>query len=226
MIFFKFIFTISEEIYLSIQTGLEKIISRKIVKMSCVLYAQDKDEINQIDLNELYEKDKKRNLNLISCFNKILNRIHTRIKLTSKTKPTDRHIFFVVPEILFGQPYYDKAHCIAYVTTQLQNNQFHTRYIHPNTLFISWRHFIPTFIRDEIRKKTGVLIDSMGKVISTKSKTESSAEDANKQADMSQQQQQQKKKYKSIEEYKPTGKLVYQSELLDQIEKHVQFESP
>jgi len=191
--------------------------------MSCVLYAQDKDEINQIDINELYEKDKKRNLNLISCFNKILNRIHTRIKLTSKTKPMDRHIFFVVPEILFGQPYYDKAHCIAYVTTQLQNNQFHTRYIHPNTLFISWRHFIPTFVRDEIRKKTGITIDSMGKVVTNKSKEGGTSDDSTN--NQTSENSNPKKKYKSIEEYRPTGQLVYQSELLDQIEKHVQFDS-
>lgn len=93
-------------------------------QMSCVLYAADKESIAQLDIDELYEKDKKRNQKLISCFNKILNRIHNRIRLTTKIKHSDRHIFFVVPEIMFGEPYYDKAHCIAYLTTQLQKINF------------------------------------------------------------------------------------------------------
>ena len=105
--------------------------------MSCILYAADKESTEQIDINELYDKEKRRNMKLISCFNKILNRIHTRIRLTSKTKFADRHVFYIVPEIMFGEPFYDKAHCIAYLTTQLNKNSFHTRYIHPNTLFIS-----------------------------------------------------------------------------------------
>lgn len=182
--------------------------------MSCILYAADKESTQQIDINDLYEKEKRRNLKLISCFNKLLNRIHTRIRLTSKTKLADRHIFYVVPEIMFGEPCYDKAHCIAYLTTQLQKNQFHTRYIHPNTMFISWQHFIPTFIRDEIRNKTGVIIDSQGQVQNA----------AVKEPETTQEEPTQKKKYKSIDKYKPTGQLVYNSELFDKIEKHVQFD--
>lgn len=188
--------------------------------MSCVLYAADKESTEQIDINELYEREKKRNLKLISSFNKILNRIHTRIRLTSKTKFADRHIFFVVPEIMFGEPFYDKAHCIAYLTTQLQNNQFHTRYIHPNTLFISWQHFVPSFVREEIRKRTGMVVDSTGNVAAPSAPV--AIKDKNEEEVSTTESQ--KKKYRPIDKYKPTGQLVYNSELFDQIERHVQFE--
>lgn len=184
--------------------------------MSCILYAADKEAAKQIDINDLYEKDKKRNQNLISGFNKILNRIHTRIRLTSKTKWSDRHIFYMVPEILFGQPYYDKAHCIAFLTTQLQNNHFHTRYIHPNTLFISWQHFIPTFVRDEIKNKTGIVMDSLGQIQNDPTAAAAAAAEAT--------ESDKKKKYKSIDKYKPTRQFVYNPELFDQIERHVQFD--
>ena len=187
--------------------------------MSCILYAADKESTGQIDINELYEKEKKRNLKLITSFNKILNRIHTRIRLTSKTKFADRHVFFVVPEIMFGEPFYDKAHCVAYLTTQLQANQFHTRYIHPNTLFISWQHFIPSFVREEIKKRTGLTMDSTGNVA-----PDPQAAIRDKQEEESVPSETQKKKYRSIDKYKPTGQLVYNSELFDQIERHVQFE--
>lgn len=35
-----------------------------------------------------------------------------------------------------------------------------------------------------------------------------------------------KKKYKSIDNYKPTGQLVYNPDLFDRIERHVQFDEP
>ena len=187
--------------------------------MSCILYAADKESTEQIDINELYDKEKRRNMKLISCFNKILHRVHTRIRLTSKTKFADRHVFYIVPEIMFGEPFYDKAHCIAYLTTQLNKNSFHTRYIHPNTLFVSWQHFVPNFIRDEIRNRTGMVVDSKGQVQSKPEETPEKIEESSKDPPSK------KKVYKSTDKYKPTGNLVYNPELFDQIDRHVQFDT-
>ena len=36
------------------------------------------------------------------------------------------------------------------------------RYTHPNLIFISWGHYIPTYVRNEFKKKTGIAIDEHG----------------------------------------------------------------
>ena len=39
-------------------------------------------------------------------------------------------------------------------TNKLKENGFNIRYTHPNLLFISWKHWIPQYVRTEIKKKT------------------------------------------------------------------------
>ena len=95
--------------------------------MSCLLYAKDTETQEQIDINELYEKDNKRNQRLLACFNKILNRVHKRIQNVSKTKHSEKHIFFSVPEFMLGEPCYDKGHCVAFLFSQLQKNKFNVK---------------------------------------------------------------------------------------------------
>lgn len=189
--------------------------------MSCLLYANDEETQKQIDINELYEKDNRRNQRLLANFNKVLNRIHKRIYNVSRSKHNDKHIFFTVPEFLLGEPYYDKGHCIAYLFAKLQENKFHVKYLHPNTLYVSWHHFVPLYIREELKRKTGIVMDDLGNVVhdpqsaaNTSIETEEPSTSKNKNA-----------KYKSTDHYKPTGKFVYNSELFDKIEKKVRFPS-
>jgi hypothetical protein len=189
--------------------------------MSCLLYAKDDDTQRQINLEELYAKEQKRNKKMLSTFQKILNRIHKRIQTTSRVKHSDKHVFFNVPEFILGEPNYEKAHCIAFLVTQLEENEFTVRYIHPNTLYISWGQYVPVFIRDQVKKKTGMTIDTKGKIVMT--------EEERQQEEQQQQQQQMERietpvarKYKSTDIYKPTGQFVYGSELFDKIEKRFQ----
>jgi len=56
--------------------------------MSCFLYTSDNDKIENINIDDLYDKQQQRDLKQVSVFNKILNRIHHRIKLTSRSKKT------------------------------------------------------------------------------------------------------------------------------------------
>ena len=88
-------------------------------------------------IDELYEKQQRRDLRQVSIFNKILNRIHHRIRITSRAKK-DKHIWFTIPEYIFGEPVYKKEDCIAYIIAKLEANKFHIRYVHPNTIFVSW----------------------------------------------------------------------------------------
>lgn len=187
--------------------------------MSCLLYAKDAETQEQINIDELYEKDNKRNQRLIACFNKILNRVHKRIQNVSKTKHSDKHIFFSVPEFILGEPYYDKGHCVAYLFSQLQKNKFTVKYLHPNILFVSWQNFVPSYIREEVKRKTGIILDDLGNVISDPNMEEKSLQDPqpiDKKTEKN-------NKYKSTDNYRPTGKFVYNSELFDKIERKVRF---
>jgi hypothetical protein len=190
--------------------------------MSSFLYTSDSDNVDNINIDDLYDKKQKRDLRQVSIFNKILNRIHKRITLTGRSKINEKHIWFTIPEYIFGQPIYDKAECIAYVVAKLEANQFHIRYVHPNTLFVSWSNWIPSYVRDEYRKKTGISVDESGQVVTRKN----DVTELNKSTDPNAQilntgetADKPQKKYTAINQYKPTGNLVYNPDMFNRIEK-------
>ena len=47
---------------------------------------EDSDKIKKINLEELYDKKKTYDLSKLSIYNKILNRIHEKIKIKSRQK--------------------------------------------------------------------------------------------------------------------------------------------
>uniref|UniRef100_A0A6C0E403 Uncharacterized protein n=1 Tax=viral metagenome TaxID=1070528 RepID=A0A6C0E403_9ZZZZ len=119
----------------------------------------------KINIDELYETKKNNDLNKLALFQKILNRIHVRIKLTSKQKKNEQFCWFVVPEVIIGVPKYDQGECIAYIMDKLKENGFLIRYFHPNTLLISWHHWVPSYVRNELKKKTGIVVNEYGEKV-------------------------------------------------------------
>ena len=119
----------------------------------------------KISIDELYEKKRQQDLTKLALFNKILNRIHVKIKTASRQKVDEQFCWYVVPETMIGVPKYDQAGCIAYIIDKLKTNGFNVRYIHPNLLFISWLHWIPSYVRSELKKKTGININEYGQKI-------------------------------------------------------------
>jgi hypothetical protein len=194
---------------------------------SCFLFINDEDARQKINIDELYEKRHQKDLKQLSIFNKILNRIHRRIELTGRTKVKERHIWFQVPQYLFGEALYDQGHCIAFVISKLEENGFHVRYLHPNTLFVSWEHWVPSYVRNEIKKKMGIVINERGQVV----KDGESGKNAIENGDAAMMQgasappavAAKEKNYTSIKHYKPTGNLVYDSDIFEKIEKKVSF---
>ena len=187
------------------------------------LYIDDEESTHKINIDELYEKNQRRDLKQVSIFNKLLNRIHKRINTTAKTKTSEKHIWFLVPEYIFGEPVYDKSECIAYLVTKLEENGVHVRYMHPNTLFVSWLHWIPAYVRNEVKKKTGNVIDQYGNLVSKKDDED---EDMNAKLFNDKNGEPIKKvgkEYTPIDQYKPSGKLVYKSDLFEKLEKKVSF---
>lgn len=184
------------------------------------------DFSEKLNIDELYEKKRQYDLNKLTLFNKILNRIHVRIKTTSRQKTDEHFCWFLVPEVIIGVPKYDQAACIAYLIDKLQDNKFNVKYIHPNTLFISWLHWVPSYVRTELKKKTGIIINEFGEKIDESNTQDNKANYEptnpnnymfNNKEQTIQGKQQQKKNYTPINSYKPSGNLVYEEELLNKI---------
>lgn len=116
---------------------------------------------DQINIDELYNKKRQRDIDQLNLFNKVLHRVHLKIKQTSQ-KSNYRICWYVVPELILGATQYDQPACIAFLINKLQINGFRVRYIHPNLLCICWDHWIPEYVRSQIKKTIGVEIDPFG----------------------------------------------------------------
>jgi len=192
--------------------------------MSSFLYVNDEESNRKINIDDLYEKKQQRELKQLSIFNKLLNRIHKRITFTGRNKVNDKHIWFIVPEYIFGEPLYDQGDCIAYLVNKLEDNGFLVKYLHPNALFICWVNWIPSYVRNEVKKKTGMVINEKGEV--TSKRDENNEDDMNNRLlnDKQNTNQKEQKQYTPIGQYKPTGNLVYGSDMFEKIEKKVTFQ--
>ena len=185
------------------------------------------DFSEKLNIDELYEKKRQQDLNKLALFNKLLNRVHVKIRTVSRQKVDEQFCWFLVPETILGVPKYDQGACIAYLMDKLKTSGFNVRYIHPNLLFISWAHWIPSYVRTEIKKKTGIKINEYGERIQEeededgqKTITNASTEPNDyllKQND-NQIGKPQQKQYTPIKSYKPSGSLVYDNDLLNKIE--------
>lgn len=186
------------------------------------------DFSEKINIDELYEKKKQQDLNKLALFNKLLNRVHVKIKMISKQKTNEQFCWYLVPETILGVPRYDQGSCIAYLMDKLKNSGFNVRYIHPNLLFISWMHWIPSYVRNEIQKKTGIKLNEYGEKIGEtdedgnvkmiKDEPDNPNDYLLKQNDSSDKKNKSKKEYTPIKSYKPSGNLVYDDDILNKIE--------
>lgn len=177
------------------------------------------DDNLKLNLDDLYEKKKQHDLNTLSIYNKILARIHNKITLTSRQHTGIQHCWYLIPEMMIGVPRYDHGACIAFCIDKLKDNGFMLRYTHPNLLLISWKHWIPQYVRNEVKKKTGVVIDGYGNKMMKKEKQDDSNPDSfilksNNNIPI----QGNKKEYKEIKSYKPSGNMIYNQDILKRIE--------
>ena len=197
--------------------------------MSNILYVDDEENQGKVDIDALFEKKQQRDMKQLSIFNKILNRIHKRITHNGRIKSKETYVFFTVPEYIFGEPLYNQGDCVGYLVVKLQDNGFHVRYIHPNTLFISWGNWIPSYVRNEIKKKTGMIIDGYGnEKIKTDDRSDNQSVDnsdpnalifglKNKSKNVVVNKKN-NGDYKDIDSYKPSGNLIYNKDLLRRIQ--------
>lgn len=180
------------------------------------------DYIEKINLDELYEKKKQHDISTTNNYKTILNRIHNRIKTTSRQQLGEQYCWFVVPEMMIGVPKYDQAKCISYVIDKLQVNGFRVRYTHPNLLFISWQHWVPDYVRAEIKKKTGLNIDGYGNIKNEEDEEKSITPNSlfNKLTTSNTTNTTVNKNVKDIDTYKPSGNLIYNNDIINSLKNN------
>lgn len=177
----------------------------------------------KLNLDELYERSRETSQTKVNTYQKILARIHSRIKAISRQRNNNKFCMFVIPEFILGIPRYDIGECTNFVIEKLTDNGFQIKYTYPNLLFISWQHYIPKYQRSQIKKKTGVSVDGFGNVVSKKNKNNRDASNPNSLLliDKNIKTKDAKKNdsnYKSTSSYKPTGNLIYNTNLLEKID--------
>lgn len=194
--------------------------------------SKDDEESYKINMDELYEKKQQRDLNTLNTYNKILTRIHNKIKYTSKQTITEKFCWYVIPEVVLGVPKFDHTSCTAYIIHKLRENGFIVKYTHPNLLFISWNHWVPSYVRNEIKKKTGIQVDSFGNELNEDDSNQNINTDnnfdnivlskkLNFNIDSTNEVKDNKKsndKFKKIDSYKPSGNLIYSNDLFKKMQ--------
>jgi|UniRef100_A0A6C0BXZ1 hypothetical protein len=195
------------------------------------------DELNEkMNLDDLYERKRQSDLNNLELFNKILNRVQTKIRQTTNLNKDATNCWYIIPEVMIGIPKYDQGECIGYIIEKLRDNGFNLRYFHPSTILISWNHWIPTYVRDAIKKKTNKNIDGLGNIIIDERKTPEMFSDnkpttanniysdfhgllPNQKTDSKspavKPEPKNKVSYKSIDSYKPTGSFVFNQDFFN-----------
>ncbi len=94
--------------------------------------------MSMININELHRINEKRAREKIACYEKVLQKVHVRIKTVSLKPKGNTFCFYVVPNIIFGIPIYNLNECIVYIVQSLIKNGFYVVYTHPNLIYISW----------------------------------------------------------------------------------------
>lgn len=188
----------------------------------------DENENIKLNLDDLYERKKQYDLNTLSTYNKILVRVHHRIKTISRQVKNEQFCWYVIPEMIIGVPRYDYGACTAYLIDKLRSDNLYVKYTHPNLLLISWKHWIPGYVRQEYKKKMGVNIDGFGNEIDPDApkNTNQQPDDPNDLMFMHNKNyngnkiaiENKGKEYTPIETYKPSGNLIYNEGLLKKIE--------
>ena len=175
--------------------------------------ADDVEE--KLDLDDLYERKRQADLSNLELFNKMLGKIHQKIKKTSVLFKDQTYCWFVIPEVMIGVPKYDQGQCIGYVVEKLRENGFNLRYFHPNTILISWGHWIPSYVRDEIKKKMNKNIDGYGNIVEEKSQKTGNSNIDNMFKLNESREKAENTKFRSTDSYRPSGKFIYNMDFFD-----------
>ena len=193
--------------------------------MNIFTLSDENDLSDKINLDDLFETKREIDESKLVLYNKILNRIHNKIKITSRqNRGKEQFVWYTIPEIMIGVSRYNVEECTGYILRKLRENDFVVRYTHPNLIFISWIHWIPGYVRQEYKKQTGTAIDGYGNLVINAPQIENGntiKEPTNpddlmlNKTDGLIMKNKTNKDFNSTKNYKPSG--IYNSDILEKI---------
>ena len=71
----------------------------------------DEDFKEKMDMDDLYKQKKLSEEHKIKIYQRILARVHKKIKTTSRMRNSSKFCFFLLPEFILGIPRYYIVHC-------------------------------------------------------------------------------------------------------------------
>ena len=159
--------------------------------------------MSKLDLNELQAPLKEKEKIKMDIYDKVLKRIHNRIKMVSRQPAT--FCMFVIPEFVLGIPTYNFLECKNYIITSLRDNGLAVNYTEPNLLYISWdvEHLYSKQIDTQQENTQGLpapVNSSLGYLAPTEIKETQQA--VNQQQPVQHHMQQQ---FRNTSDYKPIG---------------------
>lgn len=121
----------------------------------------------QIDIQSLFEKKVSREEMRLKVYDKVLEKVHKRIKLAASVDGGSTFTTYTLPEVMIGQPLFNAEQCRSYIVTSLTKNGFRIKYTHPNFLMISWDHLRKEYETASrvIKTEQNELIDKHNQII-------------------------------------------------------------
>lgn len=167
---------------------------------------------DKINIDELYHRKREDSLKFIKNYEMILKRIHKKIKKSSDAKV--EHCWYRIEPFIFGQTKYKAEECVMYCIKKLQDNGFKIIYTHPNLLYIWWGYWVPDYVREQIKKETGMDIDGKGYKNPPKQQKHAVTFSLEKPKPKPE------KDYENTKSYKPSGNSIYNINLLEKIQEN------
>jgi len=103
----------------------------------------------QLPPSELYDKRRSKDASRLRAYNKILEQIYNRIRVTSKLPNSQCYLLYTVPPFILGLPKIDIEDCMVYLIYQLRHAGYDIRYTFPNMLYISWLHHEKSYLVEQ-----------------------------------------------------------------------------
>lgn len=106
-------------------------------------------ETPQLNPAELYDKRKSKDASRLKAYNKIMEQIYNRIRVSSKLPNSQCYLLYTVPPFIFGLPKIDMEDCMIYLIYQLRHAGYDVRYTPPNMIYISWLHHEKSYLVEQ-----------------------------------------------------------------------------
>lgn len=112
-----------------------------------------------MDINNLFDESVfNKNRNIAQTYEKILVRIHKKIKLMNKNKKLS--LSYKVPMVMITEAGYKLKECVVYTMTKLRKQNFDVHYRGPNILIISWERLLRDMLERKNNKKPSHITNS------------------------------------------------------------------